>query len=73
MAQNQPDLPPNFKARCPMCGSTDLQWGRIRARGLSFVTPEDNLLRKYVHRQGMGIDAAECQNCKYLLIFNRGK
>lgn len=72
MAQNQPNLPPNIKARCPMCGSTNLQWGHVRARGLSFVKPGDNIALKFVVKRAVRMVAAECQNCKYLLIFNRG-
>lgn len=70
MAQ-KPDLPNGFKERCPMCGSTDLEWGHVRARGLSFVKPQDHPAMKLVPKKAKRMVAAECQNCKYLIILNR--
>ena len=55
---------------CPICGSSDFQWGKLQASGLDFI-PDDASVARNLLAGGFRLEARKCEACHNVQLFAR--
>lgn len=67
MGESYRDAPPQ-KDRCPLCGSSDLTWGEVRAQGMRFLRESASGWSK-AFGLGTGMRARLCGACRNVQLY----